>query len=174
MISAANAQGPVPIREESPGLLANAPIPPALARLTAFGEFPGARMVTAEILRESSDLLYSFEFKFDGHRNTEHVFIDAVTGQVIRIEYSVEQGHGENFVINGPPELMSLVESSYGVARNAIDKNAEHCRVLKCKLRVERSAEIYVFDVEVGNDHTLQQILIDANTGILLSNLPSP
>jgi uncharacterized membrane protein YkoI len=170
VVFAAHAQGPVPIREESPGLLAQAPTPPALARLTAYGEFPGARMIDAEIRRESSDLLYSFVFKFEDHRDTEQVLIDAQTGQVMCVEYSVEQLHGGHFAITGPPELTSLVESSYRGARDLVDETAKHGRIVKCRLRVERSMEIYIFDVVVGEDRTQQQLLIDANTGALVSS----
>ncbi len=171
MLSVAVAQGPVPIREASPGLLVQAPTSPALARLTAFGEFPGAHMVSAEIRNEASRLLYSFEFRYDNHKANEQVQIDAATGQVVCVEYSVEQNHSGQFVITGPSDLMALVESSYRFARNVVDENSEHGHVVKCRLRVQQSKEIFVFDVEVGEEHDLQQLLIDASTGILLSGL---
>jgi hypothetical protein len=83
----------------------------------------------------------------------------------------VEQEDGGRFAITGPPELISLVESSYGDARHTVDETAEHGRVVKCMLRVERSQEIYVFDVEIGDDRTTQQILVDARTCTLVSGM---
>ena len=173
VVSVAHAQGPVPIREESPGLLAQAPTSPALARLTAFGEFPGAHMVAAEVRREASDILYRFDFKFDNHNDTEHVVISALTGQVIRVEYSVERDDEDHFAIAGPPELLSLVQSSYLDARTKVDATVEHGHVVKCMLRVEGSTEIYVFDVRVGDEDVPEQVLVDANTCTLLSRMPS-
>jgi uncharacterized membrane protein YkoI len=171
MANTTHAQGPVPIVEEMPGLLAQASISPASARLTAFGEFPGARMVAAEIRTQDNHLVFAFQFQYSGHHTNEQVLIDAHTGQVACVEYSVDEDRGGLFVVSGPPELVSLVESGYEHARQTVRNSVRNGHVVQCRLRVENAKKTFVFDVEFSNDHATRQVLINATTGTLVSGL---
>jgi len=129
-------------------------------------------MVAAHIKRGERGLAFVFEFLNAEHHATDRVTIDAVTGLVTSVEYSVERNSGGTFTIVGPAVLMALVESSYEIARNSVDEAADNCHIVSCILRVERARKVYVFDVEIGEEHQQRQMLIDANTGILISTLP--
>ena len=164
-VSQAQDRGPLPIREDTPGLLSQATISPAHARLAAFGEFPGAQLVGAQIRRQANRLVYSFDLKSAERSGTEHVQIDAATGQVLRVEYTVEQDPRMRLVTTAPPELVALVKLSFMRARNAV----ETVHVVQSRLRVEQTTAVYVFDIEVEEGEGLQQVLADARTGILIS-----
>ena len=168
-VSAAQARGPLAINEGEPGLLSLATISPAFARLAAFGEFPGSQLVAADIRRQGNRLVYSFDLKFAGREGNELVQIDAATGQVLCVEYTVERDPKRHLAATAPPELVSLVNLSFTAARDAADATAQNGRVLGCKLLVEPTRTVYVFDLEVGSQHVLQQALIDPMTGAVLS-----
>jgi uncharacterized membrane protein YkoI len=172
-VSAGHAQGPVPIHEETAGLLSQATIPPALARLTAFGEVPGAQLIAAEIRQQGNRLVYAFELNFAGRSGNEQVQIDARTGQILCVEYTVDPDPRRHLAPTAPDELVSLVESSFAAARDSADGVAKGAHILGCKLRVEQNRAVYVFDLEIGGQHVLQQALIDANTGTVIST-PQP
>lgn len=167
-LSAVYCQGPVSIHEETPGLLAQANMKPALARLAAFGEFPGAQLIAAEIKREGTHLVYSFELNVGGREANEQVQIDAATGQVLFIDYAVDQYRKPHIAPTAPPELESMVELGLPAARDAACATARDARVLGCKLRVAQSTTVYIFDLDVGVEHVLQQAVIDANTGVVV------
>lgn len=171
-IAAAQALGALPIHEAEPGLLPQAKINPAIARLTAFGEFPGARLVAAEIRHQDNRLVYSFDLNVAGREGNEQVQIDAATGQIGCIEYSVERDPKRHLVSTAPSELVSLVNLGFAAAREAADATVEHAHIRGCKLRVEPARTVYVFDLEVGGEHLRQQALIDANSGAVISAVP--
>jgi len=168
-ISNAQGRGPVPISEAEPGLLAQANVAPAMARLTAFGEFPGAQLVAAGISRQGNRIVYSFDLKFTGRDGNERVQVDALTGQVCRVEYTVSRDPEHYLVPVAPSELLALVKTSFATAREVANTSVEHAHVRGCKLRVESARTVYVFDLEVGDEHAVQQALIDARTGAVLS-----
>lgn len=171
-IAAAQALGPLPVLEQEPGLLSQANTAPAFARLAAFGVFPGARLVAAEIRRRGDRLVYFFNLKFPDREGHEQVQVDAATGQVCCIEYSVERNPRRHLAITAPSALVSLVKLSFEAAREAASATVEHGHVLGCKLRVEQAKTVYVFDLDVGDAHALKQALIDANTGAVIAAVP--
>ena len=167
----AQTRGPLPVSEQVPGLLSQAKVLPAYARLAAFGEFPGAQLVAAEIRLQGNRLVYRFDLNFAGRVGNEQVQIDAVTGQILCVEYSVEQDPEKYLAMTASPELVSLVKSSFPAAQETACSTVGHGHVVGCKLRVEPAQSVYVFDVDVadGAQHVLQQALIDVNTGAVLS-----
>ncbi len=168
------AQSPQPIREEVAGLLSQAQVHPALARLTAFGEFPGAQIVIAAIAQKGNRLVYSFDLKLSERDGIENVQIDAATGQIICIEYSLEQNPNHHLVVTAPPELVTMVKASFLAARDAADATDENGRVVGSKLRVEQSKEVYIFDMVIGGESTPRQVLIDPATRAVVSPAPQP
>jgi uncharacterized membrane protein YkoI len=169
VVCAAQVQTPIPIREQTPGLLAQAKIAPAAARLAAYAEFPGARIVAASIERQGRYLGYSFDLQVSGHDGLEHVQIDAGNGQVIRVEYTVELDKDGRVVMLAPFELMSLARSTFVTARDKASATVENGEIVDCRLRVERAASVYVFDVRVGNTEVLDRVLINAYNGVVIS-----
>jgi uncharacterized membrane protein YkoI len=168
-LTVAQTRGPLPIREAEAGLLQQASIPPANARLVAFGSFPGAHMVAGEIRRDDDRLVYSFDLKFPDHHGIEHVQIDAHTGQVLCLDYTVELDHRGNFIVTGPENLVSLVMASFAIARATAESAAESGHVVGWRLRVSQSGEVYVFDIDVGEGHSIEHVSIDAITGEVIS-----
>jgi uncharacterized membrane protein YkoI len=122
-------------------------------------------MVAAQIRRQGNRIVYSFDLKCAGRSGTEQVQIDAATGQVIRLTYSVERDPRSHLVVTAPPELLSLVKLSFVGARNAAEAAVENGRVVQCRLRVEQTRAVYLFDIEGGEVGVTQQALIDAKTG---------
>lgn len=75
------------MKEERPGLLAQATITPDSARSLALARVPGGRIEEAEIEMEDGRLVYSFDMAVSGKRGVEEVLIDAKTGAVISEEH---------------------------------------------------------------------------------------
>ena len=73
------------MREQQPGLLAQAKITPDAATATAKARFPRARLVAAEIEREHGKVIYSFDFKTDGQTGSDEVAVDALTGKILNV-----------------------------------------------------------------------------------------
>jgi len=169
VISVAQTRGPVPVREAEVGLLSQASISPAHARLAAFGAFPGAMIIAAEIRREESRLAYVFDMKFDGNSGTDRVKIDALTGKVLCLDYAVERDHAGDYIITGPDELMSLVKASFAEARATAEAALQGGRVVGCRLIIQQSREYFMFDIDVGAGGSLEHVSIDAQTGAVIS-----
>jgi uncharacterized membrane protein YkoI len=80
--SVAAAQG-ADMKEEKPGLLAQAKIKPEAARQTALKAVPGATIKEAEIEREHRKLVYSFDLTVPGQTGIQEVLVDANTGKIV-------------------------------------------------------------------------------------------
>lgn len=168
-LCAAQAQTPIPIREQTTGLLAEARIAPAAARLAAYAEFPGAQIVAASIERQGRYLVYSFDLQVSGHDGLEHVQVDAGNGQIIRVEYTLELDRDGRVVMLAPIEIVSLARSTFVTARDKAATVVESGEIVGCKLRVERSASVYVFDIQVGDAQVVERVLINAHNGVVIS-----
>ena len=77
----------VKMKEEKPGLLAQAKVKAADARKSAQAKAPGERLVSQEIEHENGKLVYSFDFKAEGKGGVDEVNVDALTGEVVGIEH---------------------------------------------------------------------------------------
>jgi len=159
---------PIPIREQTLGLLAEAGVSPAAARLAAFAEVPGAQMVAGTIERLADQLVYSFDLKYAGHDGTEQVQIDAKTGKVVCVAYCVGLDAAGDIVMTASPELVAKARISFVAARDSALARVEGGHVVCSRLRVQQSRQVYVFDVEVGETPEVDQILVDANTGAVI------
>jgi uncharacterized membrane protein YkoI len=85
------AMAPVVLREERPGLLARAKITEAEARALALARVPTGRIVDAELEEEDGRLVYAYDLEVDGQPGTIDVEIDAMTGEVLGVEYEDEE-----------------------------------------------------------------------------------
>jgi hypothetical protein len=75
------------LKEEKPGLLAQAKIRPDSARKLAMAQVPGERMASQEIENEDGKLIYSFDFKAQGKSGVDEVNVDANTGAVVGVKH---------------------------------------------------------------------------------------
>jgi hypothetical protein len=84
----AMAQQPTPmVKEEKPGLLAQATITPDSAARIAQARLPRARVRKAEIELENGRLVYSFDLEVPGRSGIEEVQVDAKSGKVMGVEH---------------------------------------------------------------------------------------
>ncbi len=166
------AQTPVPIREQTPGLLAQAKIAPSSARLAAFAELPGARMVAATIQRSGNRLVYSFDLTYVDEGGIEHVVIDAMSGKTVCVEYCVELDSDGNIVMTAPPEIAIDTRAHFVAARNAALAQVSKGHIVRSRLRVQQSAWVYLFDIEVGDGLLTKRVVIQASTGAVISVHP--
>ena len=81
------AQPAVTVREEKPGLLAQAGISPDSATKVAQARLTKAVIQSAEIEVEDGHLMYSFDMKQPGKSGIEEVQVDAHTGKVLGVEH---------------------------------------------------------------------------------------
>ena len=75
------------VKQERPGLLAQAKITPDSARAIARRILPGATIQSSEIENEDHKLIYSFDMKVPGKSGIEEINIDALTGAVVGREH---------------------------------------------------------------------------------------
>jgi hypothetical protein len=75
------------IKEETPGLAADAKVDPAKAREAALAKVPNGKIVKEELEKENGKLVYSFDIKDGTHPGIEEVMVDAVDGSVVSVEH---------------------------------------------------------------------------------------
>ena len=82
------AQSKPTVKEEKPGLLAQATITPDSATATALRAVAkNGKVVGAEIEMEDGLLVYSFDIKVAGRKGVEEVLVNAKTGAVVKVEH---------------------------------------------------------------------------------------
>lgn len=165
-------QGAVPVREQTPGLLAQARVHPAPARLNAMSQVPGSRIVSATIERQDDRLVYSFDLEYPENGMVEHVQIDAVSGEIVLVEFCIELDANGNLSIKAAPELVTEVRVGFLSARETALAEVPNGQLVDSALRVQKQKHLYVFDIEVGADSETKQVLVDAYTGDLVSVQP--
>ena len=77
----------VKLKEERPGLLAQAKVTDAAARQAALARVPGGSIVQAEIEMEKGTLIYSYDVRVMGKAGIEEVAVDARTGAILSVEH---------------------------------------------------------------------------------------
>jgi uncharacterized membrane protein YkoI len=71
------------MKEDEPGLLAQATIKPDSAEKIALASVPGGQIVKREIEREDGKLVYSFDITVAGQTDKKEVKVDAMTGTLV-------------------------------------------------------------------------------------------
>ena len=101
--------GPVPIKEEKPGLLARAQVTPDSARAIALRAVAkGGKIASAEIEEEGGKLVYSFDIKIPRKKGIDEVLVDAMTGEVASVEHessAAEAAEAKKEAAKKPPAL---------------------------------------------------------------------
>lgn len=87
LATVAGAQATSTMKEETPGLLAQAKISPEAARTTALARVKGGTIKEEEIEKEDGKLVYAFDLKVAGKSGIEEVLIDAVTGKIVSVDH---------------------------------------------------------------------------------------
>jgi uncharacterized membrane protein YkoI len=168
----AQQRGAIPIHEQTPGLLARAQFPPAPARLNAMAQVPGARIVAATIERRADQLVYSFDLEYPENGMVEHVQVDAMSGEIILVEYCVQLDEKGELRIRAAPELVTEVLVGFEAARETALAEVPDGQLVESALRVQQSRHLYVFDIGVSGDSVIKQVLVDAYSGNLVSVQP--
>ena len=171
-LGTAQQRGLVPIHEQTPGLLAQAKFPQAPARLNAMAQIPGARIVAATIERRDNRLVYSFDLDYPDNGMVEHVQIDAMSGEIILVEYCVKLDERGRWQVKAAPELVAEVRITFVAARETALAEVPNGHLVESALRVQQSRHLYVFDIKVSEDSVIRRVLVDAYSGDLVSVQP--
>jgi uncharacterized membrane protein YkoI len=75
------------VQEEAPGLLAKAKITTEQAARNALAKVPGGVVTGGEIEMAEERLVYSFDIRVAGQEGITEVWVDALTGEVVKIEH---------------------------------------------------------------------------------------
>lgn len=95
LVAAANAQSTQSMKEEKPGLLAQAKITPEAARATALARVKGGVIKEEEIEEEDGRLVFSFDVKIAGRSGIEEVLVDAKSGKVVAVEHETPKSEAK-------------------------------------------------------------------------------
>ena len=169
---AAQQQGAVPIEEQTSGLLAQAQFPATRARLKAMAEVPGARIAAATIERRTNRLVYTFDLEYPDDGITEHVQIDAMSGEIILVEYCIEVDNVGRVHVNAAPELVAEVKVGFERARDKALAEIADGRLIGSALRVQPTRRLYVFEIVASGDSVIKRVLGDTYTGHLVPMQP--
>jgi flagellar motor protein MotB len=85
--AATGAQPAVTVKEEKPGLLAQAKVQPDKAQQAALGRVANGTITKAEIEQEHKKLIYSYDIAVPGKSGITEVHVDAMTGKVLSTEH---------------------------------------------------------------------------------------
>ena len=77
----------ITVREEKPGLLAQARIQPDSAMRVAMARIPNGTLREAEIEIEDGKLVYAFDFSVARKSGVDEVLVDARTGAIASVEH---------------------------------------------------------------------------------------
>jgi len=168
-VCTAQVHEPIPIREQTAGLLAQATIPPRMARLTAFAEVPGAQIVAAGIERQGDRLVYSFGLEVAGHDGVDQVQIDAKSGQVLCAEYRIEWDQEDESVWIANPEVIAGARYRLAAAIDTALAQVPDGHMVGIKLRVQPPRRVYTVDFKVGEGPVVKRVSINAYNGALIS-----
>ena len=83
----AAAQGSKPMKEEKPGLLAQAKISADAARTTALARIKSGTIKEEEIEMEGGKLVFAFDIKVARKSGVEEVLVDALTGEIVSVAH---------------------------------------------------------------------------------------
>ncbi len=75
------------VQEETPGLLAKAKITTEQAAKNALAKVPGGVVTGGEIEMAEERLIYSLDIRVAGQEGITEVWVDALTGEVVKIEH---------------------------------------------------------------------------------------
>ncbi|MEO5824992.1 MAG: PepSY domain-containing protein [Gemmatimonadales bacterium] len=173
------AQKPAPAakaEESEAQLMKEAKISEAVARATALRAVPGGVVKKRELEREDGKLIWSFDIAVAGKSGIEEVHIDAKTGVMVGKEHETpaeekaEAAEDAEEAEESEAELMKGAKISEAVARATALRAVPGGVVKKRELENENGKLIWSFDIAVAGKRGIQEVHIDAKTGVMLSN----
>jgi uncharacterized membrane protein YkoI len=173
------AQAGVTVKEEAPGMLAQARVKADSAQRTALRRVPGGKIEGAELEREHGTLIYSFDIKVAGKDGIEEVHVDANTGAVVKMEHesaedeaSETSNEGEHGAVTVSEEVRGLLaqatvrsDSAMKIARARVPGG----RIVKAEIENEDGKLVYSFILKVAGKAGVEEVNVDAKTGVVVA-----
>ena len=173
------------LKQERPGLLAQARVTPDSARAIARRTVPGATIQSAEIENEDHKLIYSFDMKVPGKSGIEEVNVDALTGAVIGRQHEdarteaneatnehrdVAREHhtADTTLKQESPGLLAQARVTPDAARAIARRTVPGATIQSSELENEDHKLIYSFDMKVAGESGIEEVNIDALTGAVV------
>ncbi|MEP7326929.1 MAG: PepSY domain-containing protein [Gemmatimonadota bacterium] len=164
------------VKEEEPGMLAQARVKADSAQRTALRRVPGGRIESAELEREHGTLIYSFDIKVDGKEGIEEVHVDANTGAVVKMEHEngedeareAAEAHPEGGMKEESPGLLRQAAITPDSARNVAMRRVPNGKVKESEIEQEDGKLVYVFLIKVEGKAGVEEVLVDAKTGAVV------
>ena len=181
---AAQATAPA-LKQERPGLLAQARVTPDSARAIARRAVPGATIQSAELENEDHKLIYSFDMKVPGRSGIEEVNVDALSGAVVGRQHEdarseaneAAQEHrsearepraAEHTLKQESPGLLAQARITPDSARAIARRAVPGATIQSAELENEDHKLIYSFDMKVPGRSGIEEVNIDALTGAVV------
>ncbi len=173
-------QSTVTVKEEAPGLLAKATITPDSAQRVALGRFPRGQIASAEIEMEHGKLVYSYDIKVQGKAGVEEILVNAASGAVESVEHESEEAEASEASHEASEsESAELKEEEHGLLAQATIRpdSARHLamsrvpggKVVEAVIEREDGKVVYSFELKVAGKSGVEEVLIDAKTGSVIS-----
>jgi uncharacterized membrane protein YkoI len=163
------------VKEEEAGLMAQATVTSDSAIAIAKARVPG-RIVEAELEREGTALVYSFDIKVVGDDELTEVDVDANTGAILKVS-------GDSVAVPGAIPTADTVadatvkEKETGLMAQAtitsdsaiaIAKARVPGRIVEADLEREGNVLVYSFEIKVAGKDALTEVDVDARTGAII------
>ena len=173
----ANAQQ-VPVKEETPGLLARARLRPDSAGRIALVRVHG-KIASVELEREQGTLIYSFDIKVPGKEGIQEVHVDANTGAVLKMEHESAEDEASEASEEGEPGAVTVSEEERGLLAQATVRSdsamkiararVPNGRITKAEIENEDGKLVYSFILKVPGKAGVEEVNVDAKTGAVIS-----
>jgi uncharacterized membrane protein YkoI len=153
----------VQVKEEKPGLLAQATVKPDSAQRIALAQVPGGKITEFEIEEEDGKLVY--EFKIVGQDGEREIYVDAKTGALVTAEQEdPAMGAGMS---EGEPGLLAQATVKPDSAERVALQSVPGGTIVKREIEREEGRLVYSFEIKVGTD-PVKEVKVDAMTGALV------
>jgi uncharacterized membrane protein YkoI len=170
------AQAGVTVKEEAPGMLAQARVKADSAQRTALRRVPGGKIEGAELEREHGALIYSFDIKVAGKEGIEEVHVDANTGAVVNVEHESAEDEASEASHDGEHGAVTVSEDERGLLAQATVSAMKIARarvpggrIVKAEIENEDGKLVYSFILKVAGKAGVEEVNVDAKTGAVVA-----
>lgn len=167
------------VKEEEPGMLAQARVKADSAQRTALRRVPGGKIESAELEREHGTLIYSFDIKVPGKEGIEEVHVDANTGAVVKMEHESAENEASEASEEGEHGAVTVSEEERGLLAQATVRSdsamqiararVPNGRITKAEIENEDGKLVYSFILKVPGKAGVEEVNVDAKTGAVIS-----
>jgi uncharacterized membrane protein YkoI len=154
----------VQVKEEKPGLLAQATVKPDSAQRIALAQVPGGKITEFEIEEEDGILVY--EFKIASQDGEREIYVDAKTGALVTSEKEDSPAMGAG-MSEGEPGLLAQATVKADSAEQIALQSVPGGTIVKREIEREAGRLVYSFEIKVGAD-PVKEVKVDAMTGALV------